>query len=67
MAVEDASVAMRNRGANWRKMAEEARAIAAGMQDAAAKQTMLEIAERYEVLAACSERQAKIAKNGAKD
>jgi hypothetical protein len=52
-------VAIRNRGANWRKLAEEARTIADGMHDDDAKQTMLEIAERYEILAAYSERQAK--------
>jgi hypothetical protein len=52
-------VAMRNRGTNWRKMAEDARAIADGLHDAEAKQTMMEIAERYEILAAYSERQAK--------
>ena len=52
-------MAMRNRGANWRKMAEDARTIANGLHDAAAKQTMMEIARRYEALAAYSERQAK--------
>jgi hypothetical protein len=52
-------VAMRNRSASWRKLAEEAKALAARMQDAASKQTILEIAERYEVLAAYAERQAK--------
>jgi hypothetical protein len=52
-------VAMRNRGANWRKMAEDARTIANGLHDAAAKQTMMEIARRYEALAASSESQAK--------
>jgi hypothetical protein len=45
-----------NRSANWRKLAEEARAVADGMQDGISKQTMLEIAERYEVLAAYAER-----------
>jgi hypothetical protein len=58
---------MRNRSANWRKLAEEARAIAARTQDAVSKQTMLEIAERYEVLAAYAERQAKDAADDAKD
>jgi hypothetical protein len=52
-------VAMRNRGTNWRKMAEDARTIADGLHDAEAKQTMMEIADRYEVLAAYSEHQAK--------
>ena len=51
-------MAMRNRGANWRKLAKEARTIANGMHDDDAKQTMLEIAERYEILAAYSECQA---------
>jgi hypothetical protein len=51
-------VAMRNRGANWRQLAKEARTIADGMHDDDAKQTMLAIAERYEILAAYSERQA---------
>ena len=51
-------MALRNRGASWRRMAEEARTIAAGMHDDA-KQTMLEIAERFEILAAYCERQAK--------
>jgi hypothetical protein len=52
-------MAMRNRGANWRKMAEDARAMADRIHDPAAKQAMQEIAARYEVLAAYSERQAK--------
>jgi hypothetical protein len=60
-------MAMRNRSANWRKLAEEARAIAARTQDAVSKQIMLEIAERYEVLAAYAERQAKDDEDGAKD
>ena len=42
-----------------RKMAENARTIADGLHDAEAKQTMMEIADRYEVLAAYSEHQAK--------
>ena len=46
-------------GANWRKMAEDARAMADRIHDPAAKQAMQEIAARYEVLAAYSERQAK--------
>ncbi len=50
---------MRNRGANSRKMAEDARAMAARIPDPAAKQAMQEIAARYEVLAEYSERQAK--------
>jgi hypothetical protein len=49
-------VAMRNRGANWR---EDGRAMADQIHDTAAKQAMQEIAARYEVLAAYSERQAK--------
>ena len=52
-------MAMRNRGANWRKMAEDARTMADRIHDPAAKQVMQEIAERYEVLAAYSDRQAK--------
>jgi hypothetical protein len=52
-------VAMRNRGANWRKMAEDAKAMADRIHDPTAKLAMQEIAERYEVLAAYSERQAK--------
>jgi hypothetical protein len=58
---------MRNRSANWRKLAEEARAVADGMQDGTSKQTMLEIAERYEILAAYAERQAKDVKDDTKD
>jgi hypothetical protein len=54
---KDTPVAMRNRSAKWRKLAEEAKALAARMQNAVSKQTMLEIAERYEVLAAYTERQ----------
>ena len=52
-------MAMRNRSANWRKLAEEAKAIAARMQDAVSKQTMLEIAERYELLARYVDQRAK--------
>lgn len=52
-------MAIRNRGPNWRKAAEEARTIAGSMNDPTAKQTMLELAERYEVLAAYAEHQAK--------
>ena len=52
-------MAMRNRSANWRKLAEEAKAIAARMQDAVSKQTMLEIAERYELLARYADQRAK--------
>jgi hypothetical protein len=37
-------VAMRNRGANWRKMVEDARAMADRTYDPAAKQAMQEIA-----------------------
>jgi len=58
---------MRNRGASWRKMAEQARAMADGMQDAVSRQIMLDIAERYEVVAAYAERQAKNAEDDAKD
>ena len=50
---------MRNRAANWRKMAEDAKAMADRIHDPTAKLAMQEIAERYEVLAAYSERQAK--------
>ncbi len=49
---------MRDRSANWSKMAAEARAIANNLHDPTAKQTMLEIAERYELLAAYAARQA---------
>ena len=51
-------MAIRDRSANWRKLAHEARTIANGMHDTVSKQTMLEIAERYEILAAYTERQA---------
>ena len=50
---------MRNRSANWRKLAEEAKAIAARTQDAVSKQRMLEIAERYELLARYVDQRAK--------
>jgi hypothetical protein len=52
-------VAIRNRSSNWRKLAEEAKRIAAGMRDDVSKQTMLEIAERYEALAQYADQQAK--------
>ena len=52
-------MAMRNRSANWRKLADEAKAIAARTQDAVSKQTMLEIAERYELLARYADQRAK--------
>lgn len=42
---------MRDRSANWHKLANEARAIAAGMTDRASRQTMLDIAAGYERLA----------------
>jgi hypothetical protein len=42
---------MRDRSANWHKLANEARAIAAGMTDRASQQTLLDIAEGYERLA----------------
>jgi hypothetical protein len=61
-AGEFASVAMRNRSANWSKMAQQARAIADSLHDPAAKQAMLEIAERYDLLAAYAERQAQAAR-----
>lgn len=44
-------MAIRNRGPQWRRMAEEAKAIAANTHDDNAKGAMLEIAERYEALA----------------
>jgi hypothetical protein len=46
---------LRNSG-EWRQMAEEARAIAAEMEEAEAKQTMLEIAAAYDRLAARADR-----------
>ena len=64
---EDIPVAMRNRSANWRKLAEKAKAIAAGMQDAVSKQTMLEIAERYEALSRHTDQRAREADGDAKD
>jgi hypothetical protein len=45
------AMAIRNRKSKWRKAAEEARAIAESTHDPAAKQTMLELAERYDALA----------------
>jgi hypothetical protein len=60
-------MAIRNRSAKWRKLAEEAKAIASGMQDDASKQTMLEIAERYEVLARYADQRARDAEDDAKD
>jgi hypothetical protein len=39
---------MSDRSANWHKLANEARAIAAGMTDRASRQTLLDIAEGYE-------------------
>lgn len=53
-------MAVRNRSTNWHRMADEARAIAASMHDEIAKRTMLEIADRYEVLAKYAENQAII-------
>jgi hypothetical protein len=38
---KDTLVAMWNRSANWRKLAEDAEAMAARMQDAVSKETML--------------------------
>ena len=46
---------LRNAG-EWRQMAEQARGIAAEMDDAEAKRTMLEIAAGYDRLAARAER-----------
>jgi hypothetical protein len=46
---------LRNSG-EWRQMAEDARAIAAEMEEAEAKQTMLEIAAAYDRLAARADR-----------
>jgi len=46
---------LRNSG-EWRQMAEQARVIAADMDDAEARRTMLEIAAGYDRLAARSER-----------
>jgi hypothetical protein len=60
-------VAIRNRSAEWRKLAEEAKAIAAGMQDGDSKQTMLKIAERYEALARYSHQWAEGAEDHAND
>jgi hypothetical protein len=37
--------------AHWRSKAEELRAVAAGMQDPAAKKTMLDIADSYDRMA----------------
>jgi hypothetical protein len=42
---------MNDRSANWHKLANEARAVAAGMTDRASQQTLLDIAEGYERLA----------------
>jgi hypothetical protein len=42
---------MRDRSANWHKLANEARAIAAGMTDRASRQTLLDIADGYQRLA----------------
>lgn len=53
-------MAMRNRGRHWRKAAAEAKAIAESTHDAEAKRIMLEIAERYEVLAKYSESEAEM-------
>ena len=41
--------------------------MAAGMQDAVSKQTMLEIAERYEVVARYADERARDAEDDAKD
>jgi hypothetical protein len=55
-------VATRNRSAEWRKLAEEAKAIAARMQDGGSKQTMLKIAERYEALSRHTDQWRRIRK-----
>jgi hypothetical protein len=52
-------MAIRNRSRKWRRAAAEARGIAETTHDAEAKRIMLEIAERYEVLATYSESEAK--------
>lgn len=52
------TMAIRDRSGRWNELAEETRAIAAGLGDARAIQTMLEIAERYERLAQYTEAQA---------
>jgi hypothetical protein len=57
---KDTPVAMRNRSGKLRKLAEEAKALATRMQDAVSKETMLEIAERYEVLARYADQRAKV-------
>jgi hypothetical protein len=65
MTAKATPVAMRNRSASWRKLAEEARAMAARTQDAVSEQVLLEIAERYEVLARYADQRAKDAKDDA--
>jgi hypothetical protein len=42
---------MKDRTAEWLKLAEEARAIADGMRDPVSKKTMMDIATAYEGLA----------------
>jgi hypothetical protein len=47
-----------NDPAHWRRRAAETRSIAAQLDDAVAKQAMLEIAEQYERVAAMAEKRA---------
>ncbi len=47
-----------NHPAHWRRRAEETLRIAAQLDDPAAKQAMLEIAEQYERIAAIAEKRA---------
>ena len=60
-------MAIRNRSAEWRKLAEEAKSMAAGMEDGDSKQTMLKIAERYEALARHTDQWAEDADDYAND
>ena len=60
-------MAIRNRSAEWRKLAEEAKAIAARTQDRDTKQTMLKIAERYEALARYADQSAEDPEDRAND
>ena len=52
-----------NDPAYWRQRAEEARRLASQLDDAVAKQTMLDIAKSYEQLALIT--QARLASGGA--
>ena len=47
-----------NDPAHWRRRAAETRSIADRLDDAAARQAMLEIADQYERIAAMAERRA---------